>query len=158
MPSKQADVLVGRRYLAKGYVDQALELFTRNADAVSAQDWTQLRDKLLERGRIQDMVRVCDLGHVPLPSEQLIARGDKALVHKDIDLVIDLYELAGADRSRWEKVVDVLVEMPERKRQAVAIADRYLVDAADRLTIAAPDTGQGAPRTSPTTAAIKAVK
>ena len=32
MPSKEADVLVGRRYLIKGYLDQALELFTRNAD------------------------------------------------------------------------------------------------------------------------------
>lgn len=128
MPSKQADILVGRRYLAKGYLDQALELFTRNADAVGHDDWTSLRDKLLDRGRIQDMVRVCDLGHVPLPREQLLVRADKALVTKDIDLVIDLFELAEADRARWEKVVDVLIEMPERKRQAVAIADRYLVD------------------------------
>jgi hypothetical protein len=131
MSSKQADILVGRRYLAKGYLDEALELFTRNADAVGAHDWAGLRDKLLERGRIQDMVRVCDLGHVPIPSEQLLARGDKALLTKDIDTMIDLYELAGADRARWEKVVDVLVEMPERKRQAVAIADRYLVDSAE---------------------------
>jgi hypothetical protein len=131
MASKQADILVGRRYLARGYLDQALELFTRNADGVAAQDWAGLRDKLLERGRIQDMVRVCDLGHVPIPSEQLLARGDRALVTKDIDLVINLYELAGADRPRWEKVVDVLVEMPDRKRQAVSIADRYLVDAGE---------------------------
>ena len=128
MASKQADVLVGRRYLSRGYLDQALELFTRNADTVALTDWSLLRDKLLERGRIQDMVRVCDLGHVPIPSEQLVARGDKALKTKDIDLAIDLYELAGADRERWEKVVDVLVEMPDRKRQAVGIADRYLVD------------------------------
>ena len=147
MPSKEADILVGRRYLAKGYLDQALELFTRNADAVAPQDWTGLRDKLLERGRIQDMVRVCNLGHVPLPSEQLLARGDKALVTKDIDLVIDLYELAGADRGRWEKVVDVLVEMPDRKRQAVAIADRYLVD---------PSTSPAVTRPAPTP--IKAFK
>jgi len=48
----------------------------------------------------------------------LLARGDRALITKDVDLVINLYELAGADRSRWEKVVDVLVVMPERKRQA----------------------------------------
>jgi len=133
MPSKQADILVGRRYLAKGYLDEALELFTRNADAVGAQDWTGLRDKLLERGRIQDMVRVCTLGHVPIPSEQILARGDKALITKDIDVVIDLYELAGADRARWEKVVDALIEMPERKRQAVAIADRYLVDSTEAV-------------------------
>lgn len=128
MASKQADVLVGRRYLARGYVDQALELFTRNADVVPSADWTLLRDKLLDRGRIQDMVRVCELGHVPIPSEQLIVRGDKALKTKDIDLAIDLYELATADRGRWEQVVDVLIEMPDRKRQAVGIADRYLID------------------------------
>jgi hypothetical protein len=128
MPSKQADVLVGRRYLTRGYLDQALELFTRNADVVASADWCLLRDRLLDRGRIQDMVRVCELGHVPIPSEQLIVRGDKALKTKDIDLAIDLYELAGADAPRWERVVDVLIEMPDRKRQAVTIADRYLID------------------------------
>ena len=128
MPSKQADVLVGRRYLTRGYLDQALELFTRNVAVVATADWSLLRDKLLDRGRIQDMVRVCDVGHVPIPSEQLIARGDKALRTKDIDLAIDLFELAVADRGRWEKIVDVLIEMPDRKRQAVGIADRYLVD------------------------------
>lgn len=128
MASKQADVLVGRRYLSRGYLDQALELFARNADIVAVVDWGLLRDKLLERGRIQDMVRVCELGHVPIPSAQLVARGDKALKTKDIDLAIDLFELAGADTERWEKVVDVLIEMPDRKRQAVAIADKYLVD------------------------------
>ena len=133
MPSKQADVLVGRRYLAKGYLDQALEFFTRNADSVGDPDWVSLRDKLLERGRIQDMVRVCDLGHVPMPREQLLNRADKALLTKDIDLVIDLFELAEADRPRWEKVVDVLIEMPERKRQAVSIADRYLVDPSEAV-------------------------
>ena len=138
MPSKEADILVGRRYLAKGYLDQALELFSRNADGVAPQDWTGLRDRLLDRGRIQDMVRVCNIGHVPIPSEQLLLRGDKALVTKDIDLVIDLYELAGADRERWEKVVDVLVEMPERKRQAVSIADRYLVEPAAAHAVVRP--------------------
>ncbi|MCC6767111.1 MAG: hypothetical protein IT293_20845 [Deltaproteobacteria bacterium] len=131
MPSKQADVLVGRRYLSRGYLDQALELFTRNADVVALADWSLLRDKLLDRGRIQDMVRVCELGHVPIPSEQLVVRGDKALKTKDIDLAIDLFELATADRGRWEQVVDVLIEMPDRKRQAVSIADRYLVDHAE---------------------------
>jgi hypothetical protein len=134
MASKEADILVGRRYLAKGYLDQALEFFTRNADLVLPPDSTTLRDRLLDRGRIQDMVRVCELGHVPLPIEQLLARGDKALMTKDIDLVINLYELAGADRPRWEKVIDVLVEMPDRKRQAVSIADRYLVDPAAKQT------------------------
>jgi hypothetical protein len=138
MPSKQADVLVGRRYLTRGYLDQALELFTRNADVVAAEDWSLLRDKLLDRGRIQDMVRVCELGHVPIPSEQLLVRGDKAIRTKDIDLAIDLYELAKADRVRWERVVDVLIEMPDRKRQAVAIADRYLIDHAETAAVTRP--------------------
>ena len=147
MASKQADVFVGRRYLAKGWLDQALELFTRNADVVSIEDWESLRDKLLERGRVQDMVRACELGHVAIPRDKLLARGDKALVAKDIDLVIDLFELAQADRPRWEKVVDVLVEMPERKRQAIAIADRHLV------------AGTAAPaKTRPGPTPIKAVK
>jgi hypothetical protein len=38
MPSKQADVLVGRRYLARGDLDQALELFARNTDVVAIAD------------------------------------------------------------------------------------------------------------------------
>ena len=138
MASKQADVLVGRRYLSRGYLDQALELFARNADIVALADWSLLRDKLLDRGRIQDMVRVCELGHVPIPSEQLVVRGDKALKTKDIDLAIDLFELAGADRERWEKVVDVLIEMPDRKRQAVAIADKYLVDHTEAPAVTRP--------------------
>ena len=130
--------MVGRRYLTRGYLDQALELFTRNANIVAPADWSLLRDKLLDRGRIQDMVRVCELGHVPIPSEQLIVRGDKALKTKDIDLAINLFELAVADRGRWEKVVDVLIEMPDRKRQAVRIADRYLVDHAEVVAITRP--------------------
>ena len=138
MASKQADVLVGRRYLSRGYLDQALELFARNADIVALADWSLLRDKLLDRGRIQDMVRVCELGHVPIPSEQLVVRGDKALKTKDIDLAIDLFELAGADGERWEKVVDVLIEMPDRKRQAVAIADKYLVDHSETPAVTRP--------------------
>ena len=105
---------------------------------VATADWSLLRDKLLDRGRIQDMVRVCDVGHVPIPSEQLIARGDKALRTKDIDLAINLFELAVADRGRWEKIVDVLIEMPDRKRQAVGIADRYLVDHTEVAAITRP--------------------
>jgi hypothetical protein len=148
MPSKEADVLVGRRYLSKGYIDQALESFTRNADAVQPDDWALLRDKLLDRGRLQDMVRVCELGSVSIPRARLLDRADRALLTKDIDLVLDLYELADADRERWEKVVDVLIDMPDRKRQAVVIADRYLV----------PHNGPAPVRARVGTATIKAVK
>jgi hypothetical protein len=98
---------------------------------VGAEDWERLRDKLLERGRIPDMVRVCEVGKVAIPRERLLERADRALVTKDVDLVLDLYELAEADRGRWEKLLDILIEMPERKRQAVTIADRYLIDRAE---------------------------
>jgi len=37
-----------------------------------------------------------------------------------------LYELAGADRERWTKLVDVLTALPDRERQAVEIVDRHL--------------------------------
>jgi len=130
MPSKKADILIAKRSLAKGYVDQALDAFSRNADAVEANDWEQLRDALLERGRVREMVRVCGLGAVAIPRDELLARADHALVMKNIDQVIDLYELAGADRARWEKAVDVLIDMPDRRRQAVSIADRHLVEGA----------------------------
>lgn len=131
MPSKEADVLIGRRCLAKGYIDQALDAFSRNAEAVETDDWERLRDALLERGRLHDMVRVCGLGTVAIPRERVLARADHALVMKDIDLVLDLYGLADADRERWEKAVDVLIDMPDRRRQAVSIADRHLVECAD---------------------------
>ena len=127
MASKEADVLVGRRCLAKGYINQALEFFTRSADLVEVEDWEALREKLFVGGRIQEMVQVCALGRIPIPREELLARADRALVAKDVDLALDLYELADADRERWERAVDVLIAVPERQRQAVVIADRYLV-------------------------------
>ncbi len=128
MPSKKADILIAKRSLAKGYVDQALDAFSRNPEAVEATDWEQLRDALLARGRMREMVRVCGLGSVAIPREEILARADHALVMKHIDQVLDLYELAGADRARWEKAVDVLIDMPDRRRQAVSIADRHLVE------------------------------
>ena len=148
MASKEADVLVGRRCLAKGYVDQALEFFTRNAEVVEPEDWMSLREKLLERGRIQEMVQICQLGQIPIPRELLLERADRALVGKDIDLALDLYELAHADDGRWERAIDVLIAIPERKRQAVAIADRYLVKRAGPIPV----------RTRPGSGNIRAVK
>jgi len=148
MASKEADVLVGRRCLAKGYINQALEFFTRSADLVEAEDWEALREKLFAGGRIQEMVQVCALGRIPIPREELLARADRALVAKDVDLALDLYELADADRERWERAVDVLIAVPERKRQAVVIADRYLVKRAGPMPM----------RPSAGTANIRAVK
>ena len=56
MAQFDAEVLVGRRYLAKGFLDDALRLFAQHAESVPADDWAALRDRLLERGRIADVV------------------------------------------------------------------------------------------------------
>ena len=44
-----------------------MRLFVKNAELVTAADWTRLAERLLERNRIPDAVRVCELGAVPLP-------------------------------------------------------------------------------------------
>ncbi|HSV08906.1 MAG TPA: hypothetical protein VLI07_20490, partial [Candidatus Binatus sp.] len=72
MPASESEVLVGRRYLERGFLDAAMRLFVRNAELVTAADWTRLADRLLERNRIPDVVRVCELGTVPLPRERLL--------------------------------------------------------------------------------------
>jgi len=67
MPASQSEVLVGRRYLERGFLDAAMKLFVRNTELVTAGDWTGLADRLMERNRINDAVRICELGSVPLP-------------------------------------------------------------------------------------------
>jgi DNA-directed RNA polymerase specialized sigma24 family protein len=126
MPASESEVLVGRRYLARGFLDAALKLFVRNASLVTRADWSDLADRLMERNRIADVVRVCELGSVPLPKERMLAQGDAHLRRKDVDTTIRLYELGEADRERWSKVVDALAALPERERQAIDIAERHL--------------------------------
>ena len=126
MPASESEVLVGRRYLERSFLDAAMRLFVRNAELVTAADWTQLAERLLERHRIPDAVRVCELGGVPLPRERMLAAADACLKRKDVDGAMRLYELAGADRERWTKLVDVLTALPDRERQAVEIVDRHL--------------------------------
>src|SRR5438046_9174007 len=67
MPASQSEVLVGRRYLERGFLDAAMKLFVRNAELVTAGDWTGLAGRLMERNRINDAVRIRELGSVPLP-------------------------------------------------------------------------------------------
>jgi hypothetical protein len=126
MPASESEVLVGRRYLERGFLDAAMKLFTRNAGLVTAADWTRLADCLLERSRIPDVVRICELGSVPLPRERILATADASLRRKDVDATIRLYELVGADRERWTRLVDVLASLPDRSRQAVEMAERHL--------------------------------
>jgi hypothetical protein len=128
MPANESEVLVGRRYLDRGFLDAAMRLFVRNAELVTAADWTRLADRLLERNRVPDVVRVCELGGVPLPRERMLATGDACLKRKDVDSAIRPYELAEADRDRWTKLVDVLAGLPNRERQAVEVVERHLGD------------------------------
>jgi hypothetical protein len=126
MPPKSAEVLVGRRYLERGFLDAAMKLFVRNAGAVEPDDWTRLAERLMERNRVPDVVSICELGHVPLPREQMLSRADDSLRRKDVDTAIRLYELAGADRERWTRVVDVLTGLPDRERLAIEVTERHL--------------------------------
>jgi hypothetical protein len=126
MPASDSEVLVGRRYLERGFLDAAMRLFVRNAELVTSADWSRLAERLLERNRIPDAVRVCELGGIPLPRERLLTAADGCLKRKDIDGTVRLYELAGADRERWTRLVDVLTAIPDRERQAIEIVERHL--------------------------------
>ena len=126
MTHADAEVFLARRYLAKGFLDDALRIFMQHADTVPAEDWTALRDRLLERGRVADVVTVCRVGKIPIPREELLQLGDQYLARADVDRAIDLYESIEADQARWEQVVDRLIEMPDRFQQARSIAARHL--------------------------------
>ena len=126
MPASQTDVLVGRRYLDRGFLDVAMKIFIRNAPLVSPKDWMSLADCLLERQRMADVVRVCEVGGVPLPQQKMLEQGDLHLRRKDFDAAIRLYEMADADRERWTRIVDLLTAVPERGRQVLEIAERHL--------------------------------
>lgn len=126
MPASESEVLVGRRYLERGFLDAAMKLFVRNAELVTPADWGRLGERLMERNRIPDVVRICELGGVPLPRERMLAAGDASLKRKDVDGALRLFELAGADRERWTRLVDLMTSLPDRERQAVEIVERHL--------------------------------
>ena len=126
MPASDSEVLVGRRYLERGFLDAAMKLFVRNAELVPAADWSRLAERLLGRNRIADVVRVCELGGVPLPRETMLGAGDTCLKRKDVDGAMRLYELANADRDRWSRLLDVLTSLPDRERLAVEVVERHL--------------------------------
>ncbi len=128
MSASRSEVLVGRRYLERGFLDAAMKLFLRNPDEVEPADWTRLAERLLERNRMPDVVRVCEEGHVPLPRERMLAVGDHYLERKNLDEAIRYFEMAGADRERWARVVDVLASLPDREHQAISVAERHLSD------------------------------
>ena len=137
----QSEIVVARRYLDHGFIDAAMRIFGRHATQVAADDWNLLVDRLLERGRVADAVGVCRAGDVPLPTEKLLALGDRQLRRKDVDGAIHYYELGDADHDRWGALVDLLTRLPGRELQAMEVAERYLVpkDAApEPLRLAVP--------------------
>ena len=131
------EVTVARRYLDHGFLDIALRMFARNAEHVRANDWTQLVDRLIESGRVSEAIETCRLGGVPMPRRELLALGDRRLRCKDVDAAIHYYELAEASYERWSAVVDVLIGLPARELQAIAVTERHLVASAEPLRAAA---------------------
>lgn len=129
-PSTASQVLIARRYLERGFLDTAMRLFVRNAAAVESADWALLVERLMERGRIVEVVQICALGGVELPREQLLTIGDARLRARDLDGAKLLYELADAETARWEHFVDVLTTLPGQERLAVQLAERHLVSLA----------------------------
>jgi len=130
MPGSKSEVLVGCRYLERGFVDAALKLLVRNAEHVSREQWLLLADRLMDRNRVADVVSICELGGIPLPRQRFLELGDSYLRRRSVDSAIRLYELAQADQDRWLHTLDVLTGLPERQRQAIAIVERHLNDMA----------------------------
>jgi hypothetical protein len=125
-----SEVLVGRRYLEHGFLDAAMRIFGRNAACVTGADWDALVERLLERGRVAEAVRACEMGGLPLPRTKLLVLGDRDLRRKDVLGAIHYYELADADQARWTALVDVLTRLPGYELQAVEIAGRHLISPA----------------------------
>src|SRR5881397_1466086 len=135
MHASHSTVLIGRRYLEHGFLDLAMRLFVRNAAQVEKRDWSLLVERLMDRHRIADAVRVCEIGAVPVPCAQLLALGDGSLQRKDFEAAIHLYELGNADRDRWARVVDLLSARPDQERRAIALTERYLVGEAPKVEL-----------------------
>jgi hypothetical protein len=123
----QSRVLVARRYVEHGFLDAAMRLFAQNPEAVDPADWLDLAEKMIERDRVADAVRVCAVGNVPLPRERLLALGDRCLERRDFDRAIHFYETATADEERWSRMVDILTTSTDQELRAIELAERHLV-------------------------------
>jgi hypothetical protein len=128
IPANHPKVLVARRYLERGFLDAAMRLFLSNASLVDKRDWAALAARLMERQRIMDAVRVCEVGNVPMPREQLLTLGDGHLRRRDFEGAIRFYELGTADRERWSQVVDLLTARPDQQLRAIELAERHLAE------------------------------
>ena len=123
----RSEIAIAGRYLDHGFLDVARRIFARNVEHVRSDDWTRLADRLVERGRVPEAIETCRLGGVPMPRRELLALGDRRLRCKDVDAAIHYYELAEASYERWSAVVDVLIGLPARELQAIAVTERHLL-------------------------------
>ncbi len=134
MTDAEADAFLGRRYLKKGFLDDALRMFMQHPTYFTPADWTSLRDCLLVRGRITDVIDICKVAGIPIPRDELLSMGDEYLRRTDVERAITFYEIAAADQARWERVIDHLIQRPDRYQQARSIAVRHLSGHAARQT------------------------
>lgn len=125
--------MVARRYLDHGFLDAARRIFERNVGIATADDWTRLVERLLERGRIPDAVQACQTGDVPLPRERLLDLGDRQLLRRDVQSALRYYELADANAERWAGLVDLLTRLPGHELHATEVAERHLVPRESRI-------------------------
>ena len=58
----------------------------------------------------------------PYPPSEAVLRA----LHEAVDERVRLYELSGADRERWARLVDVLTGLPDRERLAIEVTERHL--------------------------------
>ena len=132
-----SEVMVARRYLEHGFIDAARRIFERNGDTglVLPDDWSNLVDRLLERGRIPDAVQACQTGNVPLPRERLLDLGDRQLLRRDVQGAIRYYELADANQERWVGLVDMMTRLPGCELHATEVAQRHLVPTESALAL-----------------------
>src|SRR3989442_13982320 len=100
MHAGHSTAFIGRRYLERGFLDVAMRLFVRNAAMVEKRDWALLVERLMDRHRIVDAVRACEIGGGPGPRGQLPTLGGGSLRRKDVQAGIRRYQPGEADRRR----------------------------------------------------------
>src|SRR5262249_20750129 len=80
-----SQLLIARRYLDRGFTDTAMEIFVRTSSETPASDWECLAEALFKRQCVAAVVRVCEIGGIPLPRERMLALGDARLHGRDLD-------------------------------------------------------------------------
>ena len=151
MPASDSEVLVGRHYLERGFLDAAMNLFVKNAELVATADWSRLAERLLDRNRIPDVVRVCELGAVPLPRERMLQSGDLALRRmlgtryvrfQPASLGNATFAMDNASTSNLDALTSVAQQLVDEQAATIATASK---PTATRVRILSPRLGGASP-------------